>query len=94
MKPWVYTRHPINDSQPKKRSFQNTPMRDSLRSLSRAFRAPVSNETRRLLQVAWERLPEHLRTSNQFLGRQYADLICTPIRYKACCLISAMLSYH
>src|SRR5215470_6250060 len=47
-------------------------MRESLRSLSRAFRTPVSSETRQCLQIAWERLPQHLRTPNQFLGRQYA----------------------
>jgi hypothetical protein len=47
-------------------------MRDSLCALIRAFRTPVSSETRQLLQSAWERLPEHLRTPHQFLGRQYA----------------------
>jgi hypothetical protein len=47
-------------------------MRDSVPSLFRAFRSPVSSETRRLLKMAWERLPQHVRTPNQFLGRQYA----------------------
>lgn len=60
------------DMRPDKRSSQDTPMGESRRVLSRAFRTPVSNETRQLLQIAWERLPQRLRTSHQFLGRQYA----------------------
>ncbi|HJY81488.1 MAG TPA: radical SAM protein [Candidatus Binatia bacterium] len=52
-------------------SLQGIFMRNSLRAFSRVFRTPVSSETRKLLQVTWERLPEHLRTPNQFLGRQY-----------------------
>jgi len=55
-----------------KRSSQSTPLRDAFRSFFDAFRFPVSSETKQLLQSAWERLPEHLRTPNQFLGRQYA----------------------
>ncbi len=53
-------------------SLQGIFMRDPLRALTHVFRTPVSSETRQLLQIAWERLPEHLRTPNQFLGRQYA----------------------
>lgn len=60
------------DMRPDKRSSQDTPMGESRRVLSRAFRTPVSNETRQLLQIAWERPPQRLRTSHQFLGRQYA----------------------
>jgi hypothetical protein len=47
-------------------------MRESLQSRVRTFRLPISRETRQRLHVAWERLPQHLRTSQQFLGRQYA----------------------
>ncbi len=43
-----------------------------LRSLACPFRTPVSAETKYRLRAAWERLPAHLRTPNQFLGRQYA----------------------
>ena len=42
------------------------------RPLARAFHRPVSPETRGLLRAAWARLPERLKTPNQFLGRQYA----------------------
>ena len=41
-------------------------------SLLEAFRAPVAEDTRRALAAAWARVPERLRTSRQFLGRQYA----------------------
>jgi len=54
------------------RSSSNKPLRALLRSLTHIFRNPVSAETKRLLQAAWERVPTHLRTANQFLGRQYA----------------------
>ena len=43
-----------------------------LRALARIVRAPVAAETRQRLAEAWDRLPELLRTPNQFLGRQYA----------------------
>jgi pyruvate-formate lyase-activating enzyme len=43
-----------------------------LRSLLDTARAPVPAETRRLLAVAWARVPDALRTPRQFLGRQYA----------------------
>ena len=43
-----------------------------LRALARIVRAPVSPETRQRLADAWARLPDPLRTPNQFLGRQYA----------------------
>ena len=47
-------------------------MRETVRSLVHIFRTPVSSETQQLLRAAWQRLPEHLRTPNQFLGKQYA----------------------
>jgi hypothetical protein len=37
-----------------------------------ALRHPVPPSTRLALRAAWQRLPERLRTANQFLGRQYA----------------------
>lgn len=37
-----------------------------------ALRQPVSPSTRAALRAAWQRLPQHLRAPNQFLGRQYA----------------------
>lgn len=43
-----------------------------LRALARIVRAPVAAETRQRLAEAWDRLPDLLRTPNQFLGRQYA----------------------
>jgi hypothetical protein len=43
-----------------------------LRALARIVRAPVAAETRQRLAEAWDRLPDPLRTPNQFLGRQYA----------------------
>ncbi len=47
-------------------------MLESLHSLARAFRSPVSADTKHRLHVAWDRLPARLQTANQFLGRQYA----------------------
>ena len=44
----------------------------SLAGIARAFREPVPADTRAALRNAWERLPERLRGSRQFLGRQYA----------------------
>jgi Radical SAM superfamily len=46
--------------------------RNALSTLAGLFRSPVSGETRRLLAVAWQQLPQRFRTGNQFLGRQYA----------------------
>ena len=42
------------------------------RHLLAIARAPIPADTRAALAAAWQRLPGHLRTSNQFLGRQYA----------------------
>ncbi len=42
------------------------------RSLWHVFRHPIPNDTKDALRAAWDRLPEPLRTENQFLGRQYA----------------------
>ncbi len=47
-------------------------MGSSLRALVRAFRQPVSPETRERLDAARARLPRRYRTPNQLLGRQYA----------------------
>ena len=47
-------------------------MYELLRPLARVFCTPVSAETTQSLQVARDRLPQKLRTPNQFLGRQYA----------------------
>ena len=47
-------------------------MTTRLRALARIVRAPVAAETRQRLAEAWDRLPDLLRTPNQFLGRQYA----------------------
>jgi hypothetical protein len=43
-----------------------------LARLLRLVRAPVAADTRQRLAAAWARVPPHLRTLNQFLGRQYA----------------------
>ena len=45
---------------------------ERLRKLTSIVRAPVGPETRELLRSAWRQLPQGLRTSQQFLGRQYA----------------------
>jgi hypothetical protein len=42
------------------------------RRLLAIARAPIPPDTRAALAAAWRRLPPHLRTVNQFLGRQYA----------------------
>lgn len=42
------------------------------RSLGEAFRHPVPPDLRGHVDAAWQRVPERLRTPNQFLGRQYA----------------------
>jgi hypothetical protein len=44
----------------------------TLHELLAAFREPVPADTRRALAAAWARVPAALRTSRQFLGRQYA----------------------
>ena len=52
-------------------------MLGTTRSLIRTFRSPVPAETKRLLRAAWDRLPEHLRTPSQFIGRVYAGCAAT-----------------
>ena len=45
---------------------------NTMRRIGRAFFEPVAARTRAALDRAWARLPEEYRSSNQFLGRQYA----------------------
>lgn len=42
-----------------------------LKRLLQTFREPVPKETRRALKTAWEKIPPALRTSQQYMGRQY-----------------------
>ncbi len=44
----------------------------TLGTLVGVLRNPVPADTRRALSTAWARVPDHLRTPRQFLGRQYA----------------------
>lgn len=62
----------MSDKRAEKRPPSPVSTRESFQSLFHIFRSPVPRETRQCLQSAWERLPEHLRAPNQFLGRQYA----------------------
>ena len=43
-----------------------------MRTWIETLRRPVPDDTRRALATAWARVPQRYRTSNQFLGRQYA----------------------
>lgn len=54
-------------------------MRESLGSLVHTFRTPIANETKELLQAAWQRLPGTLRTPHQHVGRQYVGAAPPPL---------------